>query len=128
VDQIQVDLLQAKPAKALFGLADRIVSPRMELGGHEHLVARNAAVAQGAADAFLVAVRLSGVDVAVSGVERPAYGVDAGGAVRTLPDTEAEHRHLIAVGQEPHVSGVCGRVDVHVHSILRLVCGEVSAT
>jgi hypothetical protein len=115
VDQVKVDLLQAEPAKALFRLGDWVVPPRMELRGNEHLVARHAAVAEGAADAFLIAVRLSRVNVPVSGLERPAHGVDALTPVRHLPDAKAEHGHLVPVCQQARAAVGCGCVHAHQH-------------
>jgi hypothetical protein len=57
VDDVQVDPVDAEPAQAALGLGGRIPSaPRVELGRDEDVLARDAALAQGLADALLVAV------------------------------------------------------------------------
>jgi len=51
------------------------------------------------ADAALVAVGLRGVDVPISGLERPADRPLAVGAIADLPHPEPEHRNSCAVGK-----------------------------
>jgi hypothetical protein len=116
VHQVKVDLLHAKAPKAFLRLGDRVVPPRPRkiFRCEEHLVARHAAVAEGAADAFLIAVGLSRVNVPVSGLERPARGVDALAPVWRLPDAKTEHGHLVPVCQQAHAAG-CGCVHAHQH-------------
>src|SRR3954452_17756336 len=101
VDDVQVDLLDAQALEAalrlLLGVPGRA---RIELRRDEDLVARHAAVANGAADARLVPVGLRRVDVAVAELERPADRVLALGTVRDLPDAQAEERDLVAVGED----------------------------
>ena len=57
------------------GLTLALGIARRQLGRDEDLVARQAAVAQGAADRRLVAVHRRGVDVAIADLERPPDGV-----------------------------------------------------
>ena len=97
VDDVEVDLLDAKPFQAPLRLGLRVLPRRIELGRDEDLLARHAAVAKGAADARLVAVCLRGVDMAVAELQRPADRVLGLGPVRDLPDAEAENRNLVAV-------------------------------
>ena len=99
VDDVQVDLLEPKPIQAPLDLGLRVFASGVELRGDEDLVARHAAVAEGTADALLVAVGLRGVDVAVAELQRPANRVLAVRPVRDLPDTKAEKRDLVAVGE-----------------------------
>ena len=95
----------AEPLDAPRGLGGGVLAARIELGRQEHLLARDAAVAQRAPDAGLVAVRLGRVDVPVAGLERPAHGVLGLRAVGHLPDAEAEHGDPRAVGEG--ASGFC---------------------
>ena len=99
VDEVQVDVVEFQPGQASLELDRRIRARGTELGRHEHLLPRDLAASKRTADALLVAVRLRGVDVAVSGLQRPADRVLAGPAVADLPDAEAEHRHPVAVIQ-----------------------------
>jgi hypothetical protein len=100
VDEVEVDLVDAEPSQALPGFGHGVVAARVELGRDEHLAARNTAIAQRLSDALLVTVSLGGVDVAVSQVECPAYGVHCCRSVGHLPDAEAEHGHLISIGED----------------------------
>ena len=65
VDDVQIDVVDPEPLQAALGLGDRVLPPREELRGDEHLPAGDAALAQPLAHAFLVAVRLGRVDVPV---------------------------------------------------------------
>ena len=117
VHQVEIDLFHAKAPKAYLRLSDRVIPPwpRKIFRRDEHLVARHAAVAEGAADAFLIAVGLSRVNVPVSGLERPAHGVDALTPVWHLPNAKAEHGHLVPVCQQAHAAAGCGCVHAHQH-------------
>src|SRR5579863_2340551 len=99
VNEVQIDVVEPEPVEASLDFGGGVLPTRKELRRHEHLVARHAAFAQGPPDAFLVAVRLSGVDVPVTGLERPSDGVDASHTVRDLPNAEPENRHLLSVGE-----------------------------
>jgi len=77
VDDVQVDVVDAKPLEAARGLLDRVFVPGIELGRDENLVARDAALAEALPHASLVAVSLSGVDVSIAELERPANSVHA---------------------------------------------------
>jgi hypothetical protein len=83
-------------AERLERRVDRPALPAGALGRQlrrdEDLGAVDAAVPQRTADLRLVAVHRGGVDVAVAGVQRHAYGVIALGALG-LPGAEAEERH-----------------------------------
>jgi hypothetical protein len=99
VDQVKVDVVQAEPLQRrlerLAGLALAVVLDP-ELGGHEQLVAGNAAGGDRAADGLLVAVGGGGVQRAVAGGQRVAddlLGLLGG----DLVDAEAEDGHLHAV-------------------------------
>ena len=106
VNDVEVDELQAEPTEAPFELDGGITSRRKELGCDEDLLARNAAFADSYADALLVAVRLSGVYVPLSGLERPTHGVDAFLLVLNLPDAEPKHGNRIPVGKPVGVLSV----------------------
>ncbi len=97
MDEVQVDVVETEPVEASFELDGGIGEGGMELCRHEHLVSGDSAVAQRPTDAFLVAVCLGGVDVAVSRLERRADRFLAFGSVRYLPGAEAEHRHPASV-------------------------------
>ncbi len=56
----------SEPLQAVLNLGRRIFARRIELGGDEHLVAWHAAFAERLPDAFLVAIDLGGVNVAVA--------------------------------------------------------------
>ena len=88
MDDVQVDALDPEPLEAPLKLCDRVSPCGMELGGYEHLIARNTAFAQSLADALLVAVGLGGVDVPVAELERPTNCFDALASVRHLPDAK----------------------------------------
>ncbi|HEY1592888.1 MAG TPA: hypothetical protein VGF81_13920 [Solirubrobacteraceae bacterium] len=100
MDDVEVDVVDAETAEAPLGLCGRVLAGGIELRGDEHLFTRDATLAQPLADTLLVPIRLGCVDVAVAELERRPYGVHALGAVRHLPDAEAEHRHLGSVAQQ----------------------------
>src|SRR5262249_30292258 len=61
VDDVEVDVVDAEPLEAALRLGLRVLAGGVELRRDEDLLARDAAVAQRAPDAALVAVRLGGV-------------------------------------------------------------------
>ena len=78
VDQIEIDVIGAQALQrcgkgSLFVFGADFVVP--ELGGDPDLVARNAAVLNGAADRCFVAIDRCGVDVAIACVQRPAHRI-----------------------------------------------------
>ena len=75
----------------------RVLTTGIELGSYVHLVTRHTAVAQGLPDALFVAIGLSGVDMPVAELQRPAHGVYALRPVWDLPDAEPEYRDLVTV-------------------------------
>jgi hypothetical protein len=99
VDEVQVDvvepeLLEREVHGVDDGLRPLVAVP--QLGRDEQLVARDAGFLDRAADALLVAVGGSGVDVPVSDLERVAD--DALSSVRIdEEDAEAELRDAVAV-------------------------------
>jgi hypothetical protein len=99
VDDVQVDVVDPEPLQAALDLGDRVLPPRKELGRDEHVLARNAALAQRLSDALLVAVSLRGINVPAAELKRPGNGIYALAAIRHLPDTKAEQRDLVAVRQ-----------------------------
>src|SRR5262249_32049230 len=99
VDDVQVYALDPEPLEAALNLRDRVFPRGIELGGDEHLLARDTAFAQSLPDALLVTVRLSGVDVPIAELERPTDGLDALASVRHLPDPKPEQRDPVAVGE-----------------------------
>ncbi len=101
VDDVEVDLLDAEPLEAVLGLGGRVGARGIELRRDEDLVARDAAVAQRAADARLVAVGLRGVDVPVARLERPAHRVLTLGAVLDLPHAQPDRGDRVTVRQGP---------------------------
>src|SRR5215216_6742485 len=72
-----------------------VAAPRVEPRRDKDVLARKAAVAQGAADAGLVAVGLGSVDVAVAGLQRPAHRVLTLGPIGDLPPAQPEQRALV---------------------------------
>jgi hypothetical protein len=90
MDDVQVDALDPELLEAALDLRDRVFPCGMELGGYEHLIARDTAFAQSLSDALLIAVGLGGVDMPVAEFEGPPDCVDALASVRDLPDAEAE--------------------------------------
>src|SRR4051812_3152810 len=107
MDDVEVEVVDPEAPEAPLGFPRWIVAAGIELRGEEQVLAGNVAVSDRLADALLVAIRLRRVDVAVAELERPTDGVDALGSVRHLPHAETEHRHLVAVGQDGHVSIRC---------------------
>src|SRR2546430_3243514 len=101
VDDVEVEVVDAELLEAARGLLDRVSVPGVELGRDEHLVARDLGLAEALPDAFLVAVGLSGVDMSIAELERPANGVHAFAALRYLPDAEPEKWNLVAIGEDP---------------------------
>ena len=110
---VEVDVVDAKPSEAAFGLHRRVRSSGIELGRDEHLIAGQAALAQRPADALLVAVGLSGIDMSVAELERPAHGVHALGPVGHLPHAQSEQRHLIAIREHTNAAACRHRVRRH---------------
>jgi hypothetical protein len=105
VDEVEIDLVEAEPLEAPFERGDRVIRVRIELGRDEDLVARQTAGAERAAHGLFVAVALRGVDVAVSGLQRPADGALGVAATRDPPDAESEPRYLGPVSERPRGSG-----------------------
>ena len=118
MDDVQIDVVDPEPLQAPLDFRNRVLPCGRELGGEEHLLARDTALAQPLPHAFLVAVRLRRVDVPVPELERPADGAHALGAVRHSPDTEADQRDLVAVreGQDHRVAVAVGTEDREVDS------------
>src|SRR4029077_1283510 len=100
VDDVEVDLVDAEALEAVLRLGLRVLAAGIELRRDEDVLARHAALAQGAPDARLVAVRLRRVDVAVAELKRPPHRARALRAVRDLPDSAPEQRDLVAVGED----------------------------
>ena len=86
VDEVQVDVLDAKTSEATLCLLRGVGAGRLELGGDEHLLARYATAAKGFSDARFVAVGLRRVDVSIAELKRPQHGVEALSTVGHLPD------------------------------------------
>jgi hypothetical protein len=101
VDEVEVDVVDVELLDAVRNLSEGVAAPWVELCRDEHLVARDAALAQRLAHARLVAVRLRGVDVAVTQLECRADGVHARWSVRHLPHPEPEQWHRCSVGEDP---------------------------
>ena len=106
VEDEQVDLLDAELAGALVegvqGLVVAVVAdPDLRLD--EHLLARQAGVADGVADFAFVAVGGGGVDEPVAGLQRGGDGL-LGDVGWCLEDAEAEggHGHAVVQGQVLH--------------------------
>ena len=99
VNDVQIDLVELEPAEAALDLRHRVPAGRIELRGDEDLLAGDAAVSKRPPDAPLVAVGLRGVDVPVSGLERPANSALALGTIGNLPHAKPEDRDLRAVGE-----------------------------
>ena len=113
VDQIEVDVVQAEPLQAgldgvLDGLEALIVGG--QLGGDEHLGARDARRGDRAAHRGLVAVGRRGVDQPVTGLQRGGYRA-LGLGVRQLGDAEAQCRDRVVVVE---VTVGIGTADRHV--------------
>src|SRR5579862_447359 len=108
MDDVEIDVFHAEATEAFLERRDGIASTGKELGRDEDLVSRHSALANPLTHALLVAVGLRGVDVAIAKLERPTNRVDGFAAVLDLPDTQAEQRHHVAVGE------LKGRVDPHV--------------
>ncbi len=100
MDDVQVDLVDAKPFETARRRVRGFFVRGKELGRDEDLVARDAALADALPDALLVAVRLRGIDVSIAELERPANSVHAFAAVRHLPDAEPEQRDFVPVGED----------------------------
>src|SRR5260370_21908584 len=113
MDQVQVGLVDAEPPKALLGFGSGVLTTGIELGGNERLAGGHAAVAQPQSYAFLVAVSLGRVDVAITELERPAHRVHALRPVRHLPDAQAQHGHLVAVREDAGAPVVSYCADWH---------------
>src|SRR5262249_35566526 len=102
MDEVQVDVVDTESPEAALSLRSRVLASRVELRCKEHLRPRHSAVPQPPPHALLVAVDLSGVNVPVPNLQRPAYGADARGPVGYLPDAESEPRDVLAVSKHPH--------------------------
>ena len=96
---------------------------RQPLGRDEDLLARDAATPDRRADAPLVAVELRGVDVPVSGLERPLDRVLGLGALVHLPHPEPEHRHPHAVSEVLEHRSI-----VHVRCVVSLTVSDSCQT
>ena len=97
VEQVEVDVIQAEALQAGVEGAQRAIVALVvvpELGRHEHLLARDAAVANAGADVGLVAVDARGVDVAVAEAQRRRAPLRASPSPRgRLPDAEPDLRN-----------------------------------
>ena len=107
MDEIEIDVVQAQSVQRPLecGLG-RVVAGVLhpQLGGHEQLIAWDAAAVQGASDGLFVLIRRGGVDVPVAGVQRLAddrLGVVGG----HLEDAESQDRDLDSVVQRDGVHG-----------------------
>jgi hypothetical protein len=65
VDEVKVDVVEAKPPQALLGAGHRVLTSGKELRGNENLLPLYTARAQRLADALFVFVGLGRVDVPV---------------------------------------------------------------
>lgn len=101
MDEVQVDVVDAEPLDAVRGLPEGVAPAGEELRRDEHLLARDAALAQRPADARLVSVCLRGVDVAVPELQRRPDSLHARGSVGHLPDPEPKQRHHRPIGEDP---------------------------
>jgi hypothetical protein len=99
VDEVEVDPVEVEQAQAVLERPAGVAGAGEQLGGDEHLFARDAAGGERAADRLLVAVELGRVDVPVAGLERPAHGVLGLPPRAHLEDAQAEQRHADAVGE-----------------------------
>src|SRR5205807_6798857 len=97
----------------------RILVAWDERGREERLLRRHAACLERTPDAWLVAVRLRGVDVAVADFECPAHGSLALGTIGCLPDPEAEQGNAVAVGE--HALAFATLYSCLAHAITRSV-------
>jgi hypothetical protein len=130
VQDEQVDLVDAELAGTLVEGVQRLVvavvaDPDLRL--QEHLLARDARVAEGFADLALVAIGGRSVDVAVADVEGGSDG-STGLFGRRLEDAEAEGGHPDTVVQlqglhEAVPSDGCGGDSRHVRAQRRRCCG-----
>ena len=100
MDDVEVDVLDAQPLQAALRLHLGVLRAGMELRRDEDLLARDAAVAQGPADALLVAVGLRRVDVAVAELERPPHRVLGLRPFGHLPHAKREEGNLVAIGED----------------------------
>jgi hypothetical protein len=92
VDQIEVDVAEVEARQGLLRPRDGVVmglGVRRQLRGEEDLLAGDAGVPDGAADAGLVAVSVGGVDVPVAHLEGGPDRVVGGVPVGNLPGAEA---------------------------------------
>ena len=102
--EVEVDVVDTQAFQAPFGFCGGVAPGRVELGGDENVLASHAALTQRVADAFFVAVRLSGVNVTVSQLQRPADGVDALRSVGHLPHSQGQNRDFLTVRQQARAS------------------------
>jgi hypothetical protein len=96
VARVQVQGLEAAPHRRLHGAGPLEFVP--QLGGDEHVVAQQAAVAHRSPDRLLVAIDLRRVDVAVAGGQGFALG-GVGEVGRGAEHAEADARHRGALVQ-----------------------------
>lgn len=100
MDQVEVKIIKAEPLQgllesALAALVAGVADP--DLRRDEKLLAGHAALFDGAANGFFVAVDRCRVDKAVAGGERIEHRLLAFGGIRDLIDAEAEKGHPDAV-------------------------------
>ena len=99
VDQHQIDIRHIELAE---GLLDRflcvfvVLDRRSDLGCYEEVLAGDAGILDGFADAFLVLIELSGIDVGITDFQSFLYGL-IGNFVRYLPGPEANDRNDFSV-------------------------------
>src|SRR6202012_3826129 len=99
VNDVEVHVVDAEALEALLRLRRRIGARGIELGGDEHLVARDAAGAYPGPHAGLVAVGLRGVDVAVAALQRPPHRVLTGPPFGDLPYAQSDGGDGVPVRQ-----------------------------
>src|SRR5580698_10878923 len=97
--QVEIDILEPEALQARFDLTNRVLGARVELCRDEDVATVEATLPKTFADTLLVAVALSGVDVAITQLERPADRVLRLAALGGLPDTQGERGNLIPVAQ-----------------------------
>src|ERR1700676_868321 len=100
--QVEVDILEPQALQSRFDFSNRVIGSWVELGRHEDVGAIEATLSKALPDTLLIPVSLSGVDVAVSQLERPPDGVLRLASLGGLPDTEGECGDLMPVGEGLH--------------------------
>src|SRR5688572_13622198 len=87
VNQIKVDVIEFEPAQTLFERTCGISMLAIpELGRDKNLLARNPARPDGGADALLIVVERSGIDMPITGFQRRLYHCFTLFALGNLPD------------------------------------------